>query len=33
VSRTFSSIVGVFEEAAQQDLDFGWADRFEFELR
>lgn len=29
----FSSIVGVFEEAAQQDLDFGWADRFEFELR
>ncbi|MBM0124541.1 barstar family protein [Pimelobacter simplex] len=29
----FSSIVAVFEEAAQQDLDFGWADRFEFELR
>lgn len=29
----FSSIVGVFQGAAQQDLDFGWADRFEFELR
>lgn len=29
----FSSIVEVFEEVAQQDLDFGWTDRFEFELR
>jgi ribonuclease inhibitor len=29
----FFCVVGVFEEAAQQDLDLGWADRFEFELR
>jgi ribonuclease inhibitor len=29
----FSRIVDVFEEVSQQDLDFGWTDRFEFELR
>lgn len=29
----FSSIIEVFEEATQQDIDFGWEDRFEFSLR
>ncbi len=29
----FTSIIEVFEEATQQDLDFGWEDRFEFDLR
>lgn len=29
----FARITAVFEEVAQQDLDFGWTDRFEFQLR
>lgn len=29
----FRSIVDVFEEAVQQDRDFGWADRLELHLR
>ncbi|TDO67619.1 ribonuclease inhibitor [Kribbella sp. VKM Ac-2571] len=28
----FDKIVGVFAEAAAQDLAFGWRERFEFEL-
>jgi ribonuclease inhibitor len=30
--EVFSKIVGVFAEAADQDLAFGWSERFEFEL-
>jgi ribonuclease inhibitor len=28
----FTRITAVFEEAAQQDVDFGWEERFEFQL-
>ena len=30
--EVFDKIVGVFAEAAAQDLAFGWSERFEFEL-
>ncbi|GGO94423.1 hypothetical protein GCM10011584_35400 [Nocardioides phosphati] len=29
----FGRIVAIFEEAAEQDVSFGWTERFEFELR
>jgi ribonuclease inhibitor len=31
--EVFDKIVGVFAEAAVQDLAFGWNERFEFDLR
>lgn len=31
--NAFDKIVGVFAEAAAQDLAFGWSERFEFELQ
>ncbi|MEU4292800.1 barstar family protein [Kribbella sp. NPDC026596] len=31
--EVFDKIVGVFAEAAAQDLAFGWNERFEFELQ
>jgi ribonuclease inhibitor len=31
-ANLFSRVVAIFEEAARQDVNFGWVDRFEFEL-